>query len=162
MKHIALAIALAAGLPGPAQALEAGQKAPELRLGLPGSETLASLRGQVVYLDFWASYCGPCKRSFPWMNEMHDRYAAKGLRVVSVNLDPKRADAERFLAQHPARFGVAFDPAQESPARFEVKAMPSSLLIGPDGRVIRVHAGFHDDQREELERAIQQALNVSR
>ena len=139
-------------------ALEPGQPAPELRLGLPGAATLAALEGQVVYLDFWASYCGPCRRSFPWMNEMQARYGERGLRVVAVNLDARRADAERFLAQVPAQFAVAYDPAQESPQRFGVKAMPSSVLVGADGRVLRVHAGFHDEQRSELEAAITKAL----
>lgn len=151
---------LSAAMPG--LALEPGQPAPELRLGLADAATLASLKGQVVYLDFWASYCGPCRRSFPWMNEMQARYGERGLRIVGVNLDSKQADAERFLAQVPAQFAIAYDPAQESPQRFGVKAMPSAVLIGADGRVLRMHAGFRDEQRGELEAAIAQALAARR
>lgn len=159
--RLCLALAgLSASMPG--LALEPGQPAPELRLGLADAATLASLKGQVVYLDFWASYCGPCRRSFPWMNEMQARYGERGLRIVGVNLDSKQADAERFLAQVPAQFAIAYDPAQESPQRFGVKAMPSAVLIGADGRVLRLHAGFRDEQRAELETAIAQALAARR
>ncbi|WP_341886891.1 TlpA disulfide reductase family protein [Variovorax sp. YR752] len=159
--HLCMGLAgLAAAVPS--LALEPGQAAPELRLALPDAATLAALKGQVVYLDFWASYCGPCRRSFPWMNQMQARYGERGLRVVAVNLDSKRADAERFLAQVPAQFAIAYDPAQESPQRFGVKAMPSALLIGADGRVLRMHSGFQDEQRAELEAAITQALAARR
>jgi trimeric autotransporter adhesin len=144
----------------PAEAVEPGQPAPQVKLDIPGASNLDALKGQVVYLDFWASYCGPCRRSFPWMNEMQARYGARGLRVIGVNLDGKRADAERFLAQVPAQFSIAYDPSGDSPRRYAVKAMPTSLLIGPDGRVLRVHSGFHDDQRAELEAAIVQALST--
>lgn len=143
----------------PAFAVEPGQPAPALRLDLPGgAATLAELKGKVVYLDFWASYCGPCRKSFPWMNEMQARYGAKGFQVVGVNLDTTRADAERFLAQVPAQFAIAYDPRQESPQRYAIKGMPTSVLIGADGKVIRLHAGFRDEQRSELEAAITQAL----
>lgn len=142
-----------------ATAVEPGQAAPEVKLDLPdGVSNLTALKGQVVYLDFWASYCGPCRKSFPWMNDMHARYGSKGLRVVGVNVDEKRSDADRFLSQVPAQFAIAFDPKQESPARYGIRGMPTAVLIGADGKVIRTHTGFHDDQRAELEAAIVQAL----
>ena len=155
---VLLVAAVAALRTAPAAAVEPGQPAPQVRLDIPGAPNLDALKGQVVYLDFWASYCGPCRRSFPWMNEMQARYGTRGLRVIGVNLDGKRADAERFLAQVPAQFAIAYDPSGDSPRRYAVKAMPTSVLIGPDGRVLRVHSGFHDDQRAELEAAIVQAL----
>lgn len=157
---VLLVAAVAALRSAPAAAVEPGQPAPQLRLDVTGAPALDALKGQVVYLDFWASYCGPCRRSFPFMNEMQARYGARGLRVIGVNLDAKRADAERFLAQVPAQFSIAYDPAQESPRRYAIKAMPTSVLIGPDGRVLLVHSGFHDDQRAELEAAIAKALSA--
>ena len=122
------------------------------------SVDLASLRGKVVYVDFWASWCAPCRRSFPWMNAMHEKYNAKGLVVVAINVDQKRADADRFLAQVPAQFTVAYDPQGNSPKTYAIKGMPSSVLIDRQGRVILVHAGFRDEDREILEAGIRAAL----
>ena len=142
-----------------AHAVEPGQPAPAL--DLPGTQapvSLAALKGKVVYVDFWASWCGPCKQSFPWMNEMQAKYGAKGLQIVAVNVDTKREDADKFLAEIPASFVVAFDAKGDSPKRYQIKGMPSSVLVGPDGQVIRVHAGFRPDERKAQEDAIVAAL----
>lgn len=142
-----------------AQAVEPGALAPEIKLtGMHGPVTLAALKGKVVYLDFWASWCGPCRQSFPWMNEMQAKYAAKGLQIVAVNVDAKREDADKFLAEVPATFSVAFDSQGDTPKRYAIKGMPTSMLIGPDGKVISVHAGFQGAERKELENAIAGAL----
>lgn len=144
----------------PAGAIEAGQAAPAFSLPKLGGGALAlgDLKGQVVYLDFWASWCGPCRQSFPWMNEMQAKYGAKGLKVVGVNLDAKTADAEKFLSQVPAQFAVAFDAKGETPGKYAVQGMPTSMLIGADGRVLQVHSGFRADERKDLEAAIESAL----
>jgi len=136
----------------PVHALEQGANAPEFDVsGTSGNVKLSALRGKLVYLDFWASWCGPCKRSFPWMNEMQKRYGAQGLQVVAVNLDAKHGDALDFLASTPATFTIGFDPAAGVARSYGVKGMPSSLLIGADGRVIALHEGFNDNDRAELE-----------
>ncbi len=124
----ALAAALLAAiltLPA-AHATEAGQPAPAFALPTAKGDTVAldKLRGKVVYVDFWASWCGPCRRSFPWMNEMQQKYGAKGFTVVAVNVDKKRADAEKFLGQNPANFTVVYDEAGSTPAAYGVKGMP--------------------------------------
>ncbi len=140
-------------------ALSAGDRAPEIAATANGAPLkMAALRGQVVLVDFWASWCGPCKQSFPWLNAMHAKYAAQGLRIVGVNVDTKREDAERFLAQVPAKFPLAYDPRGETPAAWQVKAMPSSVLVGADGRVLHVHAGFREDEAAALEARIAAAL----
>jgi cytochrome c biogenesis protein CcmG, thiol:disulfide interchange protein DsbE len=144
-----------------AHAVESGQSAPEFSLpGAKGNVTLADYKGKTVYLDFWASWCGPCKQSFPWMNEMQARYAAKGLRIVAINVDQKPAEAASFLASNPAQFDVIYDAAGKTPRQYAIKGMPTSVLIGPDGKVLRVHSGFKDEERAELEQHIKQALNV--
>lgn len=142
-----------------AWSLETGAPAPELNLpGLKDGVNLAGLKGKVVYVDFWASWCGPCKQSFPFMNELQSKYGAKGFEVVAVNLDAKRDDADKFLAEVPARFTVAFDAKGESAKRFDVKGMPSSYLIGRDGKVVALHKGFREEDRTNLDAGIAQAL----
>lgn len=155
------ALALAALLGLPALAVEVAQAAPDFDLaGRLANVKLSDYKGKTVYLDFWASWCGPCKQSFPWMNDMQTRYSAQGLRVVGINVDQKADDAKAFLKDNPASFDVAFDPAGKTPKSYAIKGMPTSVLIGPDGRVLMVHSGFKDEQRDELERQIKQALHL--
>ena len=145
----------------PARAVETGQAAPDIDLPAGNvARKLADLQGKVVYVDFWASWCGPCKQSFPWMNAMQAKYAARGLQVLAINLDAKRADADKFLALNAAEFGLAFDSGAESAKRMGVKAMPTSVLVGRDGKVIRVHAGFRLDERAALEAQLAAALGA--
>ncbi|PQO95855.1 thiol:disulfide interchange protein [Massilia phosphatilytica] len=155
-----MAVVLAAALEASsAFALDKGAAAPAFDLpGKDGAVQLAKYQGKLVYVDFWASWCGPCRQSFPWMNEMQTRYGTKGLQVVGVNLDAKTDDARRFLAETPARFTIAFDPAGATPRAYGIKGMPSSVLIGPDGKVLYEHAGFKEADRAELEQVIKKAL----
>ena len=147
-----------------AHAVEPGQPAPDFTLAGDDGKPLqlAALRGKVVYLDFWASWCAPCRRSFPWLNAMQEKHGPGGFVVVGVNVDQRRSDAERFLAQVPARFTIAHDPQGTAPKLYAIKAMPSSLLIDRDGRVLLVHAGFRDEERDELEAKIAAALAARR
>lgn len=142
-----------------ALAANVGDQAPGLELpGAKGPILLAAYKGKTVYLDFWASWCGPCKQSFPWMNEMQKRYGAKGLQIVGVNLDQKPEDAKAFLAANPALFDIAFDSSGKTPKTFGVKGMPTSFLISPEGKVLMVHQGFNEEGQAELEKRIQQAI----
>ncbi|WP_369679806.1 choice-of-anchor D domain-containing protein [Janthinobacterium sp. PC23-8] len=148
-------------LPAPASALEAGTQAPAFTLSGPdGAVKLDQYRGKLVYLDFWASWCGPCRQSFPWMNEMQARYGSQGLQIVGINVDAKADDARNFLGTTPARFAVAFDPSGTTPRAYGVKGMPSSVLIGPDGKVLYEHSGFRAADREALESRIKTALGA--
>lgn len=157
LKHIALAcIAL---LPALAVAAAPGTAAPAFALeGRTGPVSLAAYQGKYVYLDFWASWCAPCKRSFPWMSELQKRYGEAGLQVVAINVDATRADAERFLAQTPAAFVVAWDPTGATAKQYAIKGMPSSVLIDPAGQVVHVHAGYTDNSARLIEQQIQAAL----
>ena len=148
----------------PVAATEAGQPAPAFALPNAKGDTvsLERMRGKVVYVDFWASWCGPCRRSFPWMNEMQQKYGARGLVVVGVNVDKKRSDAERFLAQIPASFTIVFDEAGTTPAAYGVKGMPSSYVIDARGNVTFVERGFLDESRAVLEQKIADALSAAK
>jgi len=122
--------------------------------------TLAKLRGKVVYVDFWASWCGPCKKSFPWMAEMQKKYGASGFTVVAVNVDKKKADAERFLQAVPAPFTVVYDAGGATPTAWNVKGMPSSFVVDPKGNVALAEIGFRDDSAAELETRIKALLDA--
>lgn len=114
--------------------------------------------GKVVVLDFWASWCVPCRRSFPWLNTMHEKYGPEGLVIVGVNLDLERVNAERFLDEYPAAFKIIYDDDKELARQFDVIAMPSSYLIGRDGKVAERHLGFKVKKQAEYEAAIRRAL----
>jgi thiol-disulfide isomerase/thioredoxin len=119
---------------------------------------LSAYRGKVVYLDFWASWCVPCRESFPWMNEMHRQYGKDGLVIVAVNLDQVHDDAETFLQKYPAGFTVRFDPTGQLAQSFKVRGMPTSALIGRDGKVLLMHEGFRTRDEDNLEQSIRDAL----
>jgi len=147
----------------PAHALDVGQSVPDFDLpGATVAPRLTALKGKVVYVDFWASWCGPCRQSFPWMNDMHQKYGAQGLQIVAVNVDAKRGDADQFLNEVPARFALAFDPKGDVARRVGVKAMPTALLIGADGKIVRVHQGFREQDRAELEALLVAALSSAK
>src|SRR4051794_39610306 len=106
----------------PAQAVQPGSVAPAVVLPADGGEFhLDAYRGKVVYFDFWASWCGPCKQSFPWMNAMQAKYADKGLVIVAVNVDNAHDDALKFLQQVPARFKIAYDPKGQVAQQYAIK-----------------------------------------
>jgi thiol-disulfide isomerase/thioredoxin len=119
---------------------------------------LDDYRGQVVLLDFWASWCVPCRRSFPWMNQMQQKYGGQGLVIIGVNMDANVADAETFLRDYPAQFTIISDPGSTLARQFEVEAMPSSFVIGRDGAVVAAHMGFQVKKTDEYEEQIRQVL----
>jgi len=157
----ALTLSLAAAWP--AQAIEFGHAAPEFELAGPkGGVKLSSQKGKVVYLDYWASWCAPCRQSFPWMNDIQARFGDRGLQIIAVNLDARPEDANKFLTQNNANFTIAYDPKGETPRLYGVKGMPTSVLIGRDGKVLFQHVGFNQDNRAELEKKISEALEDKR
>ena len=123
----------------------------------PDTPLFKGLRGKVVLLDFWASWCDPCRQSFPWMSELQRRYAASDL-VVAINLDQDRKRADKFLAAVPAGFRIEFDPNGNLATQFGVTAMPMSFLIDRSGNVRERHRGFRDGVRAEREQAIAKLL----
>ena len=123
-----------------------------------GKISLSSLKGKVVYVDFWASWCPPCRKSFPWMNKMHAKYKKKGLVIVGINLDSTRDSAKKFLKKMPALFKVAYDHEGKMADAYDVQVMPTSYLIDRKGNIAYVHKGFSKKHEDKLEKAFLKAL----
>lgn len=143
----------------PFAAAEVTGVAPEFNLqGIAGAVNLADYKGKVVYIDFWASWCSPCRDSFPWMSAMQKKYAEQGVEFIAINVDRKQKDAEEFLKITPAGFTIAFDPKGKTPEAYDVMGMPTAFVIGKDGKVLHSHIGFNETDKADYEKHIQQAL----
>lgn len=135
------------------------EEAPPFSLpGDAGPVSLAANRGKVVYVDFWASWCVPCRKSFPWMNELHRRYGARGLIIIAISVDKKQEAAQAFLADYPPEFTIAFDPKGTVAEAYRVWTMPSSYLIDRKGAVHSIHRGFFDADKRRIEEEIERLL----
>lgn len=122
------------------------------------TQKLSDYKGKLVYLDFWASWCIPCRKSFPWMNKIHEKYQKQGLEVIAVNLDKDSQLVSQFLKKYPALFKIAYDSSGNTAEQFHVKGMPTSFLISRDGKLISVHMGFRKKDMAKLENLIQSNL----
>jgi len=154
--------ALALAISPCAVALEAGGTVPDLvvpKLDEP-NQTLAfaSLRGSVVYVDFWASWCVPCRVSMPALDAIYRRDRARGFAVVGVNKDVSAEPAKRFLAKVAVTFPLVSDGQDAVAKVFDVKTMPSGYLIDRKGVVRKVHRGFTEETGATLEREIEALL----
>lgn len=125
-----------------------------------GEIQLSKLKGKIVYVDFWASWCVPCRKSFPWMNKMHAKYESQGLEIIAISLDDDEAMAYKFLKKMPALFTVAYDTKGTIAELYDVQVMPTSYLIDRNGKLLLTHKGFktkHEDKMEaELVKALKQ------
>ena len=119
---------------------------------------LNQLRGQVVYLDFWASWCVPCRLSFPALDQLHKKYRKQGFEVVAVNKDVVKADIGRFLARVPVGFTLVADSDDKIARAYQVKTMPSGYVLDRKGRVRHVHEGFRSNSAEQIEAQIIELL----
>jgi thiol-disulfide isomerase/thioredoxin len=117
--------------------------------------SLQQYTGKVVYVDFWASWCGPCRKSFPWMNAMQAKYQQQGLEVVAINLDVDTALAHEFLAKIPASFNLMFNPEGDVAKAFDLQGMPSSFLFNRQGELVQTHMGFFEENIPAYEQEIQ-------
>ena len=158
MRGVLAALLLACA---PAFALEAGAPVPSLtavRLGHAQPLPLQAYRGQVLYVDFWASWCVPCRLSMPALDALYRKHSSRGFAVIGVNKDNTLADAQRFLARVPVSFPLAEDGKDALARAFEVKAMPSGYLIDRRGTIRRVHRGFTAETAAALEREVEELL----
>ena len=149
---VAALLTVSAGWAG--AAVTVGSQFPSLAAHTPGSR-VPDTKGKVVLVDFWASWCAPCKASFPALQRLHDKYHASGVEVIAVNVDTKREAMDRFLQEHPVTFSVVRDVNNRLVELVEPQAMPTSLVMDRQGRVVAIHTGF---QGEETEKALAEEI----
>jgi thiol-disulfide isomerase/thioredoxin len=132
-----------------------GQAAPGFTLPVRGSGpplALDKLRGQVVMLNFWASWCGPCREEFPLLDQMYRKYKALGFTLLGVNVEPDATDADGFIAKTPVSFPIVFDRESAVSKLYRVEGMPSTVLIDRKGVLRWVHQGYKaGDENEYLD-----------
>jgi thiol-disulfide isomerase/thioredoxin len=119
---------------------------------------LSDYKGKVVYLDFWASWCIPCRKSFPWMNKQLKNFSSDDLVIIAVNLDKKRELAEQFLADNPAEFNIVYDPKGQLAKFLKIQGMPSSVIFDRQGNPITAHTGFFEKKIEQYESELSKAI----
>lgn len=129
---------------------------------LPGKTgeavALAKLKGQVVMLNFWASWCGPCRTEMPLLDQIYKKYSAAGFTLLGVNVDTDSKDAEKFLSQVPVSFPVLFDRENKVSQLYEVSAMPSTVFIDRKGNVRGLHRGYKAGDESEYMNQIRALL----
>ena len=106
------------------------------------SVSLSDLRGQVVMINFWASWCGPCREEMPLLEQIHRRYASLGFTLLGINVEEDSADADAWLKDRPVSFPILYDPENGVSKLYKVVAMPSTVLVDRQGNVRFLHYGF--------------------
>lgn len=150
------------GLSPAARALAKGDIAPECAAQTPdGRRTIrvADYQGKVVYLDYWASWCPPCRESFPFMNELQREFGEKGLHIIAVSVDKSPDDARRFMERFPPLFTVVLDPLGACASAYELPGMPSSFIIDQRGVIRAVQIGFRAGDQVGIRSQIRGALD---
>jgi len=163
-QRFCLTLILSLGLCLPVQlkaaVVAAGQTAPAVELPIltageapAASVSLQELRGKVVYLDFWASWCGPCRMSFPQLEQLRQELGPQGFEVLAINVDEFEKDALKFLEEIPVSYPVVRDGSGATPQKYGILGMPTAYLIDRQGVVRLVHQGFrkHDESKLRLE-----------
>jgi thiol-disulfide isomerase/thioredoxin len=161
-KRFLIGAALAIAFGAQAHEIEPGKAVPNCKLAPLGNgpgQDLGQYKGKVLYVDFWASWCGPCAQSFPFMNKLDKELRNRGLQVVGINLDEDPEDAKAFLDRHPAGFVNLTDASGgQCPQEFGVMGMPSSFLVDRNGVIRHVHVGFRPGEAEKFRALVEQLL----
>ncbi len=159
LKKLTLAAMFAAAISTAQAALKVGDSFPDLAGFKLEGKLPDSLKGKVVIVDFWASWCQPCKDSFPAMNELQKKYADKGLVIIAVNEDEESSDMKDFLKDNAATFTVVRDAKQKLVGEAGIQTMPSSFVLDETGKVRFTHNGYHGaETRKEYEQQIESLL----
>jgi thiol-disulfide isomerase/thioredoxin len=159
LKSLCMTIAVAVGATAASAAIAAdpiGQPAPAFTLPLRGGSAplgLDKLRGQVVMVNFWASWCEPCRKEFPLLDQIYKKYKPVGFTLVGVNVEPESKDAESFIAKTPVSFPILFDKDSAVSKLYHVSGMPTTVLIDRKGVLRYVHRSYvPGDENEYLDK----------
>ncbi len=157
---IAIIFTAALAISGPVQAAEEGKTAPDFTLkALDGSNVkLNELRGTVVLVNFWASWCGPCRTEMPLLDELYNEYRDYGFTILGINLDEEQNRALMLLDRIPVSFPVLFDPENITSESFAVDAMPTTVLIDRNGVVRHHHRGYKDGFMDKYEQQVKELV----
>lgn len=158
-----LALAVVATIAIPLQAADRAMvngSLPDVALtdGAGSVHRLSDYKGQVLLIDFWASWCIPCKASFPQLDALHKEFKDKGVTVLAVNLDEQRKAADLFLSTRPHTMPVVFDPAGSAAETFGLKGMPSSVIVDRKGIIRFIHMGYTEKTLAQYRVEIAQLL----
>jgi len=132
-----------------------GKTAPDFQLQKLGSNdsiSLSSMRGKVILVDFWATWCAPCKKSLPYLAQLDRKY--RNFKVVAVNIDDDKENAIQFLKQFKLKFNAVYDEDKKAVALYDVPVMPTAYLIDQYGKVQYIHSGYNEESMTKLEFAI--------
>lgn len=133
--------------------------APEFKLPTQDNTIqLSDLKGKLVYVDFWASWCRPCKTSFPWMIAMKEKFKHLPFEIIAINLDKNKTLADQFIASQAINFPIAFDPEAITAENYGIDGMPSSFLIDHQGRLRIRYTGFWNKSKNKKEQLIHDLL----
>jgi cytochrome c biogenesis protein CcmG, thiol:disulfide interchange protein DsbE len=138
-----------------------GKHAPDFArktVGGDGTITLHGLSGKVAVVDFWATWCEPCKKSFPKLEALNTKYESSGVRIVGVSEDDDSSGIRDFAANLGAKFPLVWDEDKNIAAKWKPKAMPSTFIVDRTGMIRFVHLGYHDNEEAIIEREIKSLL----
>ena len=150
------AVLVASCPPSLRAAADADRKAPSIQVKTldGGKVRLADRKGRIVLLDFWASWCAPCRTTFPKLDTLARELKDQGIDVLAVSVDAKRKDLDAFLAEHPSSLEVLLDPKADGAAAFGVEAIPSMYVIDREGLIRFSHPNYGDDVLDVVKREI--------
>jgi thiol-disulfide isomerase/thioredoxin len=119
---------------------------------------LAEMRGEVVMINFWASWCGPCKQEMPILEELHQRYGKAGFKLLGVNVEPDPADAQKILKAIPVSFPILYDTESVVSKLYDVEAMPSTVIVDRNGNMRYLHKGYKPGYEEDYRKQIKELI----
>ena len=120
--------------------------------------SMETLKGKILYVDFWASWCTPCKKSFPFMNDISKNYPSDKFQVIAINMDETRGDAEKFLKNYPANFNVYTNPNNKLAKTLQLPGLPIAYIVNADGEIVARHAGFSSSKKAKKIKQINELM----